>query len=559
MKRIRADRLSSLAGRFKLIESLDDRMIALMRLVLAASALIIIYLDPAEPDHLVKQTYGALVLYVIYSIVLYADSLSTRGVFGWRRSWAHWFDVVWYTVLIGLSSGTNSIFFFFYFFSILVASFRWGFRSGIRITLASFLLFTTVGYLTAPGTFELNRFLLRPIYLMVLGYMIAYWGGFEVELRRRLKFLKDIARLSNPRFGVERTITWGVEQLLSFYDAENCFLITSDADEGAYNLRRVRRDNESFTSSNELVDNTTAAIFLSGSPDEALIHRKNSSTCLSYNTETAQVSVAPLPKSLKSVLPGESFLSLPVSYRGETIGRCYVVGGKPRFIPSDVEFVLQAIDQVIPLLDNIRLVDHLATDAAVHERERIARDIHDSVIQPYIGFQLGLAAITQKLQRGDKDVLEQMAELSELTTKGIADLREYVGGMRSGGRSSHSQLLPSLRRFCSRFSQATGIKVEIQASENLSMNDRLAGEVFQLIAEGLSNIRRHTKAEFAKTELKSSDGRLVIRIENENRDGASKKVFQPRSMAERANSLGGNLFVETNGNNSTVVTIEIPL
>ncbi|HKO42623.1 MAG TPA: histidine kinase [Pyrinomonadaceae bacterium] len=557
MKKIRADRLSSLAGRFKLIESLDDRMIATMRLVLAGSALVVIYLDPAEPDHLVQETYGALVLYVLYSVALYIDSVLSKGVLGWRRSWAHWIDVLWYTLLIGLSSGTNSIFFFFYFFSILVASFRWGFRSGTRITIASFALFTTVGYVTAPSNFELNRFLLRPIYLLVLGYMIAYWGGFEVELRRRLKFLKDIARLSNPRFGVDRTITWAMEQLLSFYDADSCLLILSNAEGTKYSLRRVRQDGDDASASNEPVDSSTATVFLSGSPTEALIHTKHSTTCLSYHTETAEVSVVPAKNALNALLSDESFLSVPVTYRGDTIGRCYVVGGKSRFTPSDAEFLLQTIDQVIPLLDNIRLVDHMASDAANHERERIARDIHDSVIQPYIGLQLGLTALGQKMHRGDKDVLDQMTELSELTAKSIADLRQYVGNMKSTERNRRGQLLPALDRFCSRFSQATGIKVQILASENLNMNDRLAGEVFQLVAEGLSNVRRHTNAQFAITELQSENGTLVIRIENENRDNGITKSFQPRSMAERVDALGGKLVVDTNGN--TVVRIEIPL
>ena len=559
MRKIRADKLSSLAGRFKLIESLDDRMIATMRLVLAVSALAIIYLDPAGPDHLVRQTYIALALYVLYSGVLYIDALAARSFLGWRRSWAHWLDVVWYTALIGVSGGTNSVFFFFYFFAILVASFRWGFRSGARITIASFILFTSVGYFTAQAPFELNRFLLRPIYLLVLGYMIAYWGGFEVELRRRLKFLKDITRLSNPRFGVERTINWAVEQLLTFYDAERCLLIMSDDEDSKYSLRSVKRTNDGFTASHELVDTSAAAVFLSTKPLEALIHRKQSATCVSYDIEESEASVVPMPKPLQPILSDESFLTIPVNYRGDTIGRCYVIGYKTQLTPSDVEFVLQAIDQVIPLLDNIRLVDHLATDAANHERERIARDIHDSVIQPYIGLQLGLLALTQRIERGDNDLLEQTSELAELTSKGISDLRAYIGGMRRGGRDSQSQLLPALERYCARFSQATGIRVAVRTSENLNVNDRLAGEIFQLVAEGLSNVRRHTNARDVKAELESIDGTIVIRIENENPDGAGNQNFEPRSMTERAEALGGKLLVGTNGNNSTVVTVEIPL
>ena len=62
------------------------------------------------------------------------------------------------------------------------------------MTLVTASLFTTVGMLSATDIkFELDRFLLRPTSLLILGYMIAYWGGFEVKLKRRLGLLKDIS------------------------------------------------------------------------------------------------------------------------------------------------------------------------------------------------------------------------------------------------------------------------------------------------------------------------------------------------------------------------------
>jgi hypothetical protein len=134
--------------------------------------------------------------------------LSLRGASRLPLSISHWIDVGCFLVLVALSSGTNSIFFFFFFFAILVASFRWGFKAGLRVTVISALSFMLIGYATAPAesTFELNRFLLRPIYLLVLGYMIAYWGGNEIKLKRRLNLLKEINLLANPRFGVSETI-----------------------------------------------------------------------------------------------------------------------------------------------------------------------------------------------------------------------------------------------------------------------------------------------------------------------------------------------------------------
>ncbi|HEX3280380.1 MAG TPA: histidine kinase [Pyrinomonadaceae bacterium] len=531
-------------------------MIGLIRLILASAALLIIYLDPAEPDRFVPATYTALAVYFIYSLVLYLTARFKEPKLKWRFTWAHWVDVFCYTVLIALSSGTNSIFFSFFYFSILIASFRWGFRSGMLVTLVSTILFTTVGYLSAPVSFDLNRFLFRPISLLALGYMTAYWGGFELELRRRLKFLRDVTRLSNPRFGVDRTIHLALEQLRAYYDADLCMLIECREENSAGNIRRISRSGEN--SGVAPISAEAAAIFLSVPPGHALIQRRRSHTPLIYDIEANEILKSSAKnEALVNILESKPFLSVPINYRSETIARLYVVGGRADFRPTEVDFILQAVEQLIPVLDNIRLVDSLASNAAERERERIARDLHDSVVQPYIGLQLGLAAIGKKVERGDSDVASAINSLVDLTTKGLAELRHYVGEIKTGERDTNTLLIPAIRRFAARFSEATAIKVNVEAGDHLSVSDRLAAELFQMITEGLSNVRRHTEASVATIVLVESDEDMTLRIENDSNDRVLP--FHPRSLAERAASLGGVLTVDLNGRKNTIVNIQIPL
>src|SRR5215213_3970505 len=69
----------------------DDEMVCLMRLVLAVSALVIVYLDPAEPNRLVPVTYTALVLYTLYSAALYVLTLRRES---WQPGrWVPWADI----------------------------------------------------------------------------------------------------------------------------------------------------------------------------------------------------------------------------------------------------------------------------------------------------------------------------------------------------------------------------------------------------------------------------------------------------------------------------------
>src|SRR6185436_1791984 len=205
-----------------------------------------------------------------------------------------------------------------------------------------------------------------------------------------------------------------------------------------------------------------------------------------------------------------------------------------------------------------RLVDHLASNAAERERDRIARDIHDSVIQPYIGLQLGLEALRQKVERGDGDILRRVIEISDLTAQAIADLRSYAGGIKTS-EGANNLLVPAVRRFASSYTEATGIDVKIEAPEDLGINDRLAAELFQMIIEGLSNIRRHTQSRAAWTALTQEDGCVHLRIENEDVNDKAWISFSPRSLTERAVSLGGQLRVYRNGGDRTVVDIQIPL
>src|SRR5215212_5594571 len=83
--------------------AMDRRGVPLLRLILSAAALAIIFVDPAEPDRHVPFTYATLALYTLYSAVVYMASVRNRPV---PRGIAHWIDVAWHTLLISLSNGT---------------------------------------------------------------------------------------------------------------------------------------------------------------------------------------------------------------------------------------------------------------------------------------------------------------------------------------------------------------------------------------------------------------------------------------------------------------------
>jgi len=225
------------------------------------------------------------------------------------------------------------------------------------------------------------------------------------------------------------------------------------------------------------------------------------------------------------------------------------------------------MDHVTPLIENVRLVDSLASYAAEEERRRIARDIHDSVIQPYVGLQLGIAALAQKLQTGNTDIAHNVEELLDLTNQELVELRRYVWGLRAG-EERRDVLLPAIERFVARFTSVTGIRVDVNSSGKIEINDRLAAELFQMVTEGLSNVRRHALCDDASVDLTCKKGKIILEIKNRRPetnggpDGNHHEeptLFRPKSIWERATLLGGNAHVSVDEKNYTVVTVAIPL
>jgi signal transduction histidine kinase len=552
---------------------IDIRLIAGMRVVLGASALLVVLIEPVSSLRWSIPTYVALVLYSLYGLLIYHLSIRRNPVVAHKV--VPWLDLLWYFPLIVFSGDTSSLFYYFFFFSIIVASFSWGLSDGLRLTLASAVIYTIVGVLTAPkdSPIDFNHLLLAPIGLLIFGYIIARWGGYHTQLKNRLKLLKDVTVFSDPRFGIDRTIKAILESIRSFYDAEACVLVIpgKPGEAEKYQMYRVARGIHPSRSAPPEIEHEAAAQFLSPSLDYAVIYRKNgTSQTRLFDVKTRMFSETQSNSSdkLAGMLEAQKYLSVPVYYRHQPVGRLYIIGGPNRVDSSDMDFVLQLMDHVTPVMENIRLIDNLASDAAEQERRRIAHDIHDSVIQPYLGLQFGLSALDQKLEAGYTGIRENVQELLELTNHELAELRRFVWGLRATEERTDI-LLPAIERYAERFSKVTGIKVDIEAHGKVKVNDRLAAELFQIVAEGLSNVRRHAFCRDARVEIQCKETSLLLQIKNsrpratpesERGDGQDGvRTFRPHSIAERAASLGGDTQVFIDDKDYTVVSVGIPL
>ena len=425
--------------------------------------------------------------------------------------------------------------------------------------------------MTAPqgSDFELNRFLLRPVYLMVLGYMMAYWGGREIKLKRRLSLLREVINLSNPRFGVSHTIGSMLAKIQAFYDADSCLLVLIDPLYKDTRLFRLERGQTVETVRAERIPAKLEELLLSLSDHIAIIHKERSPVQLrrddsdyAFDLTTQKQSAGDWQSvcdTIASKLDLGAFASVPLQYREKIIGRFYLTARRRSFNPSDIDFLMQVVEQIMPVIHNIRLLAQLALNAAEEERQRLARDVHDSVVQPYIGLQYKLAAIRNKSADG-KDTTEDIERLFQMTVNEVNSLRGFVRGLKEGSEPQPS-FMSAVRRFASQFSESYDLDVQIESKGEIEINDQLAAQLIRIVQEGLSNVRKHTDASLCRITVERADSILRLSIENNKprQNGEELVSFIPRSITERTEDLGGTVRIEQSLDGGTAVRVEIPL
>lgn len=529
-----------------------------MRQLLAVAALLTLYVGIGGAVLEGPLWWFVFVLYGLHSFILLCVAGLRAGF--WHGPVVYWVDIGWYGLMIYATGGSASPFFSFFFFAILAASFRHGFDAGARLTLGSALL-GALAVLAAQGLSTLNVLLLRTTFMLALGYMVAFWGGLAVEQRRRLALLRDVSRLSNPRFGVQHTLDSLMEKVLRYYGGSACVLLMQEGDGERWLLNTVHHPQAGRPIGRTHADAAAVQPLLAPGPATVLLYGGRTFAPLPGRMRALQASDErpgwhaadpDLADHIADLLDAPGFISAPLPLR-KGAGRIFVTGARLR--RGDATFLKHIVQQAFPVIETIDLLDRLASDAAFRERRTIARDLHDSTIQPYIGLRHAVAAIRSRA--GDDNVVApDLDHLLEMCAGTIADMRQFARRFRDG-RQQEPELLIALRRQLNQVRTFYDVDVTLEAGRVQTINDRMAAQVFQIVTEAVSNVCKHTSAKSAQVRLADEDGYIAIDVANPH-DGHAPAPFRPASIAERVQELGGTLDVATQAR-ETRLRIRVPV
>jgi signal transduction histidine kinase len=261
-----------------------------------------------------------------------------------------------------------------------------------------------------------------------------------------------------------------------------------------------------------------------------------------------------------------SFLGVPIRSRGGVLGALYLTDKEdaPGFTDEDERLMLMLAAHAAIAIENARLYERGRELSFVEERNRLARDLHDSVVQKLFGVVLAAQSAETLFDRDPDSARGQLQKLGELTQDAIQELRSLIFQLRPAAVESEG-LAEALVKHVQVLRRVHRQDIQLEVVGEPRLRPRIDDEVFRIAQEALHNALRHAAAARLEVRLEEGERLLALTVRDDGRGfdpGAAahrSRRLGLTSMEERAAALGGALTIESAPGEGTTISLEVPL
>jgi signal transduction histidine kinase len=251
-----------------------------------------------------------------------------------------------------------------------------------------------------------------------------------------------------------------------------------------------------------------------------------------------------------------------------TAGAALAFELRPRFYQTGWFYVLLLVAAAALVLLVLRQRLRRAESefrAVLGERSRIAREIHDTLAQGYVGISAQLEVLGELLRKGKKE--ESVAQL-DLTRahvrEGLAEARQSIWALRT--QDSSENTLPVKMRRIAEAAGGAGLKAEFSIfGAYRPLPPGTEQELLRVAQEAIHNVKKHAGARQLFVQLEYRPGTITLEVRDDGRGGAAEKKagsaqghFGLTGMRERAEAIGGTLEVSSQAGEGTAVRLSAP-
>ncbi len=258
-----------------------------------------------------------------------------------------------------------------------------------------------------------------------------------------------------------------------------------------------------------------------------------------------------------------SFLGVPMVSKGEVIGALYLTEkrGAQNFTDEDRRLIEMLAAHAAVSIENARLYERNRELSVIEERNRLARDLHDSVTQTLFSVALTAEAAATLVDRDASAAKAQLDELKAMTQDAVKEMRSLVFELRPAELESDG-LVATLRKHIDVLARVRPMEIELQVHGERRLPLDTERDVLRITQEALNNALKHADASHVSVTLDMTSGvALMVRDDGAGFDPADPRIRSKRlgltSMQERAEALGGRLEIASSPGSGTTVRLEI--
>jgi signal transduction histidine kinase len=206
-------------------------------------------------------------------------------------------------------------------------------------------------------------------------------------------------------------------------------------------------------------------------------------------------------------------------------------------------------------------------ERATEERQRIARDLHDSVSQSLFSMTLhartAQRALRQAGQDGDGPVTRELGHVGELSRTALAEMRALIFELRPRGLAEEG-LVSALRKHAGAVSAREGVAIEVTGpSERLPISSDCEEHLYRLGQEALANASKHAEATRITVALTNDDSSIGLEVSDDGRGFDPAATYAGHlgltTMRSRASEIGAKLRIDSAPGQGTAVRVELPI
>jgi len=466
----------------------------------------------------------------------------------------------------------------FFIFVLLAAALRWGVAPTAATGAAIALWYLAEAVLQPPlaEEFDVTRFLMRTAYLLVATLVLAQLAGIQRA------FYTDNYLLSRVLAGLKRgdSFTESLEDVLEaalvYTGAERAVLAL--ADETAerlyiWQMLSAQSPRAAHVSLDERPRAERAALFFDA-PAAALVWSAARGRDGSLRVRALGADGTAQPRDVEP----EPHLALidrygATGYVGVSVRlpqwdvRLYVCNAI-RVTDGDLRFLQRFGMHLGPALHSQYFVSRLRTRIGAVERARLARELHDGLIQSLLGLEMEIQAVRQTHGTTEPRMEETLERVQHNLHRTVLDTRDLMAELRPHP-VSRAGLLPEVSGLVERFRNDTGIDARFSTDlETLDCAPRTCLEVSRIVREALINVRKHSGANQVMVHFGRREGRWTLSIDDNGRgfNFAGRRAqaeleaagLGPVTIQERVQAIGGSLTVQSNPGSGARLEISWP-